>query len=239
MAAETGASGLQFDARQQLKPTDLSETGRRQLLHTLGERDLSVASLTMPLRRALYDEEYLDIRIEAIKQAMQFAWDLKARVLTCRIGRIPDDDARERSRLQEVLEVIAAHGNHVGVTFSITPSGDPPEALRSLIESVDTGPLGIDLDPAERVMSRQNPMTTLRELHARVTHVTVRDAVRDFDGNGREAAVGRGECDWPELLAVIDEMNYTGWLTADRTAGDDPFGDVSRAVQFVRNVVHQ
>lgn len=240
MAAETGASGLQFDARQQLKPTDLSETGRRQLLHTLSERDLSVASLTMPLRRTLHDEEYLDIRIEAIKQAMQFAWDLRARVLTCRIGRIPGDDAAdELSRLREILAVIAAHGNHVGVTFSITPAGDTPDILRSLIDSVDTGPLGIDFDPAERVMSRLDPVTSLRELHAHVTHVTVRDAIRDVDGSGREVAVGRGECDWPELLAVIDEMNYTGWLTVDRTGGDDPLGDVSRAVQFVRNVVHQ
>ncbi|MCA9024639.1 MAG: sugar phosphate isomerase/epimerase [Planctomycetaceae bacterium] len=240
MAAETGASGLQFDARQQLKPTDLSETGRRQLLHSLGERDLSVASLTMPLRLALYDEEYLDVRIEAIKQAMQFAWDLKARVLTCRIGRIPGDDAvRERSRLQEVLGAIASHGNHVGVTFSITPAGDSPDVLRSLIESVNTGPLGIDFDPAERVMSRLDPVKSLRELHAHVTHMTVRDAIRDVDGSGREVPVGRGECQWPDLLALVDEMNYAGWLTADRTAGNDPFGDVRRAVQFVRNVVHQ
>ncbi len=240
MAAETGASGLQFDAREQLKPTDLSETGRRQFLHTLGERELSVASLTMPLRRVLHDEEYLDVRIEAIKQAMQFAWDLKARVLTCRIGRVPDDaESHERSRMLEVLSVLASHGNHVGVTFSITPSGDAPETLRSLIDDVDTGPLGIDFDPAERVMSRQKAVDSLRELHSLVTHVTLRDAVRDVDGGGREVAVGRGECDWPELLAVFDEMNYTGWLTADRTAGDDPFGDVTRAVQFVRNVAHQ
>ncbi len=240
MAAETGASGLQFDAREQLKPTDLSETGRRQLLHTLGERGLSVASLTMPLRRVLHDEEFLDVRIEAIKTAMQFAWDLKARVLTCRIGRIPEDtESHERSRLLQVLSVLAAHGNHVGVSFSITPAGDSPETLRSLIDAVDTGPLGIDFDPSERVMSRQNPVTSLRELHAHVTHVTIRDALRDVDGGGREVAVGRGECDWPELIAVIEEMNYAGWLTAERTAGDDPFGDVSRAVQYVQNVTHQ
>ncbi len=237
MAAQTGSAGVQFDARQQLKPADLSETGRRQLLHALGERELAIASLCFPLRRTLHDEEHLDTRIAALKQAMQFAWDLKARVLTCRIGRIPEtSEGDEWSRLRDVLSDLAGHGNRVGVTLSITPAGDAPETLLSLIDTVRTGPLGIDFDPAERVMSRHDPVSSLREWHAVVTHVTVRDAIRDADGGGREQPVGRGECDWAELLAVVDEMKYTGWLTIDRTAGDDPFGDACRAVQYLTNV---
>ncbi len=237
LAAQAGATGLQFDARQQLKPANLSETGRRQLLHALSERELVVASLTFPLRRTLHDEEHLDTRVAAIKQAMQFAWDLKARVLTCRIGSIPEtNEVDEWSRLRDVLSDLAGHGNHVGVTLSITPAGDAPKTLLSLINAVSTGPLGVDFDPAERVMSRHDPVSSLRELHAVVTHVTVRDAIRDADGGGRETPVGRGECDWEQLLAVIDEMNYSGWLTVSRTAGDDPFGDACRAVQYVQNV---
>lgn len=237
LAADTGASGLQFDARQQLKPSDLSETGRRELLHLLSERDLSVASLNFSLRRALHDQDHLDARIAAIQQAMQLAWDLKSRIVTCRIGRIPEEsEAAERSRMREVLTDLAAFGNRVGVTFSITPAGDAPATLLSFLSGINTGPLGIDFDPAERVMARQDPISSLRDMHTLVTHITVRDAVRDADGSGREVPVGRGECDWPELLAVLDEMNFPGWLTINRTTGDDPHGDVSRAVQYLRNV---
>jgi len=240
MAAETGAAGLQFDARRQLKPGDLSETGRRQLLHMLGERELSVASLSFPLRRVLHDPEHLDRRIAAIKEAMQFAWDLKARVVTCRVGRVPEDaESPDRSRLREVLADLAAQGNRVGVTLSITPSGDHAAALLSFLSEIDTGPLGIDFDPAERVMSRHDPTSSLRDLHRVVAHVTVRDAVRDADGGGREVPVGRGECDWPALLAVVDEMNDSGWLTVNRTTGDDPHGDTRRAVQYLQNVAGQ
>ncbi|MGD9853960.1 MAG: sugar phosphate isomerase/epimerase family protein [Planctomycetaceae bacterium] len=240
IAAETGATGLQFDARYQLKPADLSETGRRQLLHTLGERKLSVASLSFPLQRPLIDQEHLDTRVTAIRQAMQFAWDLKCRVVTCRIGRIPEDmNSSDGSRLHDVLSDLAAHGNRVGVTLSITPAGDDPGTLTALLGSVSTGLLGVDFDPAERIMSRLKPTSSLRDLHALVTHITVRDAVRDADGGGREVPVGRGECDWPELLAVIEEMNYSGWLTVERTAGDDPGGDAARAVQYLQNVAGQ
>lgn len=240
MTAETGAAGLQFDARNQLRPTDLSETGRRQLLHALSERELSVASLNFPLRKALYDLEQLDPRVAAIRQAMQFAWDLKCRTLTCRIGRIPEDpQSSDGARLREVLADLAAHGNRVGVTFAITPAGDEARSLSTLIAGIGTGPLGVDFDAAERIMSRCNPASSLRDLHTLVTHVTVRDAVRDVDGAGREVPVGRGECDWPELLAVLDEMNFTGWLTVDRTAGDDPGGDIQRAVRYLQNVASE
>lgn len=233
-ASQTGATGLQFDARQQLRPAELSETGRRQLLHTLTEQNRSVASLTFPLRRPLHDVEQLEGRLAAIKQAMQFAWDLKSRVLTCRIGRIVEEaDSADGLRQREVLGDLARHGNHVGVTLSITPSGDPPDALRSLLAEIDEGPLGIDFDPAERVMSRHNPIDSLRDLHQHVSHMTLRDALRDADGSGQETVVGRGEVPWEELLATADEMNYSGWLTIDRRSGDAPLADMTRAVKFI------
>lgn len=234
---QTGADGVQFDARHQLSPADLSDTGRRQLLHALGELNLSVASLTFPLRRPLHDQEQLEGRIDAVKKAMQLAWDLKARILVCRIGRVVDDaESTAAIRQREVLSELARHGNRVGVTVSITPSGDPPAALRSLLERINEGPLGIDHDPAERVMSQLDPVTSLRELHAWITHVTVRDGLRDADGAGRETVVGRGEVDWEQALATLDEMNYAGWLTADRRAGEQPLQDMSQAVAFIRRV---
>jgi sugar phosphate isomerase/epimerase len=240
LAERTGATGLQFDARQQLRPAEFSQTGRRQLLHSLSERNLQVASLAFPLRRPLHDQEQLEARLDAVKQAMQFAWDLKSRVLLCRIGRIVDGaDSPEAVRQREVLQELAQHGNRVGVTLAVTPSGDSPEALRSLIDSIDDGPLGIDFDPAERVMAHQAPVASLRTLHDRVTHLTIRDALRDADGAGRETVVGRGEVPWEELLATLDEMTYSGWLTIDRRAGDEPLAEMTRAVSFISSVAGQ
>jgi sugar phosphate isomerase/epimerase len=238
LAEQTGASGVQFDARQQLKPGEFSQTGRRQLLHTLAERNLQVASLTFALRRPLHDQEQLDVRLAAIKQAMQLAWDLRSRVLVCRIGRIVEDvDSPEAVRQRDVLQELAQHGNRIGVTLAVTPSGDSPAELRSLLDSIDKGPLGIDFDPAERVTSHHSPVESVRALYGGVQHVTVRDALRDADGSGRETVVGRGEIPWEELLAMLDEMNYTGWMTVDRRSGDAPLVDLTRAVAFISHVL--
>ncbi len=201
-AAQTGATGVQFDARHELRPDELSETGRRQLLHSLSERSLSVTSLSFPLRRPLYELDQLDARMAALQQALQFAWNLKARVVTCRLGHIPEEvDAPETLRLRELLADLARAGNHVGVTLSVTTAGEPAARLVTLLEGIDEGPLGVDFDPAACVLAGQNPVSELRELHRVVTHITIRDAVRGSQGRGAKcpsvAARSTGMRWWP------------------------------------------
>jgi len=237
-AAESGAQALQFDARDELPPTSLTETGRRQFLHQLSERGLRVGSLTFPTRRSYFDEERLDARVAATRAAMEFAWQLQSRVLTVRIGRIPADvESKDYLVLRDVLGDLARFGNHVGVTLSISPSGNSPQELMDLIQSVKTGPLGLDFDPAAFVSCGQNPVAAFRTVYTVVTHVQARDAVRDADGQGIEVALGRGEVDWIELLPLLDEISYPGWVTAIRTQGEDTGEDVLRGVKFLQQVL--
>jgi sugar phosphate isomerase/epimerase len=236
-AAECGAQGVQFDARNEVKPDDYGETARRQLLYELGERGLTVGSLTFPLRRPLHDAEHLDLRVSSLRQAMQFASQLRSRALTVRAGRMPEEsDAAGLARLQDVLRDLSRYGNHIGVVLALTSAGDPPAGLIALINELKDGPLGIDFDPAASVLARRNASADLREAHSVVTHIQVRDAVRDVDGAGLEVPVGRGEVDWPELLALSGEVQFSGWLTVRRTTGEDIPGDCARAVQFLQNV---
>lgn len=235
--AELGAQGVELDVREELRPTELSETGRRQFLQRLTELNLQVAAFHFPMRRALTDQEHLDDRVAAIKQALDFGWPLKCSRLAVRIGKIPADEQSPPYRLlREVLEDLARHGNHVGVTLCITPTQDSPAALKTLIEGVRTGPLGVNFDPASFVASGHNPVAAFRVLHDLCLHFQARDAIRDMEGQGQEVPVGRGETDWVELLALAHEAEYRGWINVNRTQGDDRPGDAARAVQFLHNV---
>jgi sugar phosphate isomerase/epimerase len=237
-AASFSAGAVQFDARDEVRPGELTETGRRQLLHALAELGLSIASLAFPTRRSFYDEEQLDARVAAVKRALDHAWQLRARVVTLRIGKIPADKESKPYRLLfDVVSDLARHGNQVGATLAVTPSHDSPQALSEFLEAVKSGPIGIDFDPAVFVMSGHNPAEALRALHAYVLHFTARDAIRDIDAGGLETALGRGEVDWIELLPLLDEINYTGWVTVNRTQGDDRAGDAARAIQYLKNVL--
>lgn len=238
-AARTGASGVLFDARSELPPADYGDTARRQLLHELDERRLKVAALAFPVRRQLHDLEQLDRRLEALRGVMQFAAQLKCRIVTVNAVRAPaESDSREADRIQDILGTLAQFGNHIGVTVCLTPVGEAPEKLIAMLTRVRQGPIGVDFDPAGCVRSNRKPVDDLRSYAHWVGHFQVRDAVRGQDGDGKETAVGRGEVDWPPLLALLHEIGYRGWMTVRRTDGTDPVGDVTRAVEFVQRVMH-
>jgi sugar phosphate isomerase/epimerase len=237
-AAGLGAKGIQVDAREELRPGELTETGRRQLLHALDELGLSIASLACPTRRSFYDQEQLDARVDTVKRVMEHAWQMRAGVVTARIGKIPaEKDSAPYRLLAEVLGDLARHGNQIGAALAITPTHDAPEALAELIGAIKSGPLGIDFDPAVFVMAGHNPEAALRALHGLVIHCTARDAIRDVDAGGLEVALGRGEVEWVEILPHLDEIEYRGWVTVNRTQGEDRSGDLARGVQYLKNVL--
>jgi sugar phosphate isomerase/epimerase len=235
--ARTGARGVQYDSRNELKPSEFSETGRRQLLHMLDEVGLSIASLSFPTRRSLYDPQELEARVAAIKRVMEFSALVRAGVVTLRAGRIPDEpDSNAYLLLREVLNDLCRYGNRVGAMLALTPTSDSAAALRRIVTDVHEGPIGIHFDPAVFVMSGQSAGESMRALHELLVQIQVRDAIRDIDGSGQEVPVGRGEVEWEEFLALVEETHYRGWLTVDRTRGDDPAGDVIRAIEYLKEV---
>ncbi len=136
-AQSCGAAGVQFDARQEIRPADFGETARRQLLYELRERDLSVASLDFPLRNAIYEPDRLDDRMAAIRRTMEFAVQLKAGVVTVRCGPLPQDaDTDDSARFVTLLEDLARYGNHIGAMLCLTASGS------------DAAPLATSFSPA-------------------------------------------------------------------------------------------
>ena len=236
-AVELGATGIQFNVRQELRPTDLSESGRRQLLHDLEIEGLTISSLAFPTRRSLYDPEQIEARIAGLKQTLEFAYQLHVPIVVARVGAIPSDkDSADYQLLVTVLCDVARHGNRVGTTLAITPTRDSASDLKELISKVTEGLVGINFDPAVFAMCGRDAIAAFRELHEHVLHVTARDGVRDIDGTGQEVTLGRGEVDWPELIALLTEADYRGWLTVDRTHSDDPDRDAERALAYLRNV---
>ena len=79
-------------------------------------------------------------------------------------------------------------------------------------------------------------LDAFRTLHTHIVHVQARDGVRSLDGMTAETAVGEGMVDWTELLALLFEAGYRGWVTAVRNQGSDRGGDVERAIQYLKAI---
>ena len=83
------------------------------------------------------------------------------------------------------------------------------------------------------------PEQWIRVLGKRILKVDVKEysrKLRDEKGpyKGFEAELGEGDCDWPAVLAALDEVGYHGWGTAEVRGGDrDRLKEISRRMDRI------
>ena len=232
-AARLQCDGVQFDARTELRPAELSGTGLRQFRKMLADLNLRVGSVAFPTRRGLASPEDLELRLEATRAAMQLASQLDARVLVCNLGSLPS----ERTTLVDALVNLATHGNRLGVQLAAQASAAAPESLVELIAALPEGTLALDLHPAQLIANGQSPAEFISAAGQHIVHVHAVDGVYDLaSGHGVEVELGRGSAEFPELLGGLEEFGYRGWLTIERRASRQPVEDMANAVQFLRSL---
>ena len=236
-AGRLGAQGVQIDLRQELPTAELSDTALRQLRKLLDDLNLRVGSAAFLTRRGYANPEDLERRLEATFAAMQAASRLGARVLVISPGPLPLADDPDRSTLREALTTLAMRGNRVGVQLALQVSGARPADVRDVLHELPEGLAGVDLSPADIILAGDQPRKFADELGAHILHVYANDAVRGLGGaRGADVELGRGTADFPEILGVLEEHDYRGWITIERRSSPHPVEDVGDAIQFLQSL---
>jgi sugar phosphate isomerase/epimerase len=229
------ADGVQIDAREELRPQELSDTAVRQLRKLLDDLNLRVGSITFASRRGYAEAEDLDRRLEATVDAMRMASRLGAQSLVFAVGALPAPEARERATLVEALTALAGHGSRWGVLLAAQCPTAHPDELNSLLSELPDGLVGVDLNPADIIRTGGRPADFVSVLGRRVTHIFANDAVRGFGGAAAiDAPLGRGSADVPQLMAALEEHNYRGWATVERRNSPRPAEECGDAVAYLR-----
>jgi sugar phosphate isomerase/epimerase len=238
-AAKLGVAGAQLDAVGDLSPTALSQTGRREVRHLLRSHNLELTALGCPLRRGLDAAEDQQPRIEHVKRVLSLAFDLGPRKVIVEAGRVPPaDDLARTAALRESLSALATHGDRTGTFLALETGLDSGAVLRDLLATFDTGGLGVNLDPGNLVMHGHDPYQAARALTGRVLHVHAKDARGSTASRAaQEVPLGAGDIDWVQFLAVLEEIDYRGWLVVERQSGSDLLADLTAGVEFLRRLV--
>lgn len=237
-AHQLGAAAVEIDARDEVRPGELSETGRRQLRKLLDDLNLRVAAIGFPTRRGYNVTEDLDRRVAATKEAMRLAHALGARFVINHVGRIPESsEAADWPILLDALADLGAFGNHVGAVLTAETGSEPGEDLARLLAALPQGTLGVTLNPGNLIVNGFAPLDAITALRQSIWHVHAKDGVRDLArGRGEEVPLGRGVADFPAILAALDEFGYRGYLGIERTRADDPVREIAQAVQYLNNI---
>ncbi|MCH8048237.1 MAG: TIM barrel protein [Planctomycetes bacterium] len=238
LAGQSGADAVEIEAVGPLRPRELSDSGVRQLRKLIADEGLCVAAVRFPTRRGYNVLEDLDARIDATKAAMQLSARLGARIVTNHVGRVPED--REDPAwgvMLEALSDLAAYGQHVGVQLVARTGSETGTDLARLLDALPSGGVGVDFDPGGLILGGYSPAEAITALGSKILYVHARDSVRDLAaGRGVQVPLGRGSADFPELAGMLEQHQYRGFFTIDPSGGEDPIGEISRAVQFLRSL---
>ena len=237
-AARLGAAAVEIDARGEVRAADLSRTGVRHVRKLLDDYGLRVCAVGFQTRRGYDVADDLQRRVEATRQAMQLAAWLGAAVVVNQVGRVPDAaEGPAWNSLVEVLTDLGRHGQRVGALLAARTGTESGADLARLLDALPEGSIGVDLDPAGLITGGHSPREAVQSLGGAILHVHARDATRDLAlGRGTEVPLGRGTADFPELLGLLEQHNYRGWLTIERTGGPDPVAEIGLAVEYLKNL---
>lgn len=238
IARDLKAEAVEIDLRQELAPEELSQTGIRQIRKTLDDLNLRISAVSFRTRRGYSTPDDLEARVDATKRALKQAYDLGTGVLINHIGRVPDEgDETARSLLVEVLADIGRYGQRVGAMLAAETGTESGEALAAIVARLPPGSVGVDFNPANLIVHGYDPRTAIGSLGPHILHFHATDATRDLAaGRGLEVPLGQGNAELPELLAVLEEQQYRGYITVARRDTKAPLADIRQALTFLRNL---
>lgn len=233
VAAELGAEAVEIDGRGEINPQSLSRTGLREVRKMLTDRRLRVAAVAFRTRRGYATLEELDRRVAATKAVMEMASQLGASLVLNSIGPVPsDEDTAGRQTLREVLEDLGRFGTRVGAILAAQTGNESGKKLAGLLAELPGQTLAVDFNPARLMAGGFDPLEAITALGQWIQYVEAADAYR-----GEPVALGRGEADFPAILAALGEHNYRGCFAVGCVAGRDPKRELADAMAEFRKFV--
>ncbi len=233
-ASKWAVDGLQVDGVGNLSANALTETGRREFKNLLKSFNLELSAIGCPIRRGLDSPEELQKRLENIQKAMQLAYDLGARKVVMPFPKLPEPESPASLTLRDSLLALASCGDRVGTLVCLEAGLDDASKVRDYLATYDTGCLCVNFDPANFLMNGHDPLASAIALAGKIVHSHARDAKKTAaNARPEEVAVGAGDIEWMAYIATLESIDYRGYLTVERTAGDNRLDDLAAGVRFL------
>lgn len=235
-AAELGADGFQiYVTRGEMAPWNMTQSARREFRHLVDSLGLTVSALCGDLGHGYTDPDRLEELIDKTKQILDLSADLRVPIVTTHIGVIPAERSHPTwAVLAEALEELGGHAERVGSVFATETGPEAPGLMREFLDSLSTQAVRVNYDPANLLMRGFDHVGGVRDLAPYIVHTHAKDGIRSGEGRGKEVPLGEGGVDWPAYLAALEEVGYDGFFTIEREVGEDPVGDIAKAIEFLR-----
>ena len=255
LAAELGADGLQvYATRGEMSPEELTGEKRTAFRRLVADNGLVISALCGDLGHGFMDPERNPALVEKSKRILDLAVELGTKVVTTHIGIVPGNPAIPRYKvMQDACGELAAYADSLGAHFAVETGPESPETLKVFLDSLHSTGVAVNYDPANLAMVIGcDVVEGVRTLKDYIVHTHAKDGVqllkRDPEivyglrkgeevvtsPSFEEVPLGEGSVPFPAYLDALREIGYRGFLTIEREVGNDPAGDIAKAVKFLK-----
>lgn len=255
-AAALGADGIQvYASRGEMAPKNMSGEKRKEFLKLVKDNGLVISALCGDLGGGFGNKDENPDRIEKSKAILDMAKELETDIVTTHIGVVPADKNHDRYKImQEACFSLAEYADKLDAHFAVETGPEKSETLKGFLDSLCSKGVGVNLDPANLVMVvGDNPVEAVHNLKDYIVHTHAKDGRQIFfrdpeivygiknvivtDSSFEELPLGKGDVNFPTYLHALEDIGYSGFLTIEREAGDDPAKDIGDAVSFLKETI--
>ncbi len=235
-ASQLGARAVEIDARNTVKPSELSETGLRQFRKMLDDLNLRIAAVRFQTRRGYDNPQDLDRRVEATKSAMQFAYKLGCNVVVNQIGLVPEsEEAPNWSAFQQVVHDLGRYGARIGAFLAAETGTESGERLAKILDGADDAFVAVALNPGQLIINRHSVSDAIVALKDRIQTISAVDGVLDLAaGRGASVPLGQGTADFPQMIGMLEDIQYRGPYIVGRA--DSTMGELAQGIEYLSNL---
>src|SRR5262249_36944596 len=114
------------------------------------------------------------------------------------------------------------------------PGGGPGALWAGYRGRFDTGSRGVCSNPGSLLQNGHDPVVAARALHRFIGHARATDARQVNPSRTQAVPLGHGDIDWTQLLGVLEEIGYRGWLSISEAQGA---AEAAAGVKFLQRLV--
>lgn len=257
LAAASGADGIQLYATHgELAPESMDAAARRDFRSRVADAGLKISAVCGDLGCGFANAALNPELIRRSKLIMELAKELGTDIVTTHIGVVPADKKAARyAIMQDACGELARYANDLGSHFAVETGPERSEVLKEFLDSLGSKGVAVNFDPANLVMvAGERPETAVKNLGEYIVHTHAKDGRQIFyrdpevifgikpdDGikqpSFEELPLGEGDVNFPQYLTALEATGYRGYLTVEREVGNDPCGDINKAVKYLRSVI--
>jgi L-ribulose-5-phosphate 3-epimerase len=187
--------------------------------------------------------KYRAARIDALRQASDFAKQLSIGQVQTHCGFIPEDPADPLYRpTVEAIRTVAQHCQGNGQSFLMETGQETPTTMSRVIHDVSLPNLGVGLDTANLILyGKANPVDAVDILGPHVRSVHAKDGKWPTDPSklGEEVMIGQGLVDFKSVFTKLHKLGYAGAITIEReTSGPQQVEDVKNEKNYLQHILN-